>query len=283
MELEREKEIFSYKISANYLSNFMPKRKFLEQTIKRMAFIPRYNYEYLDYLKISFDMEEINGVFLPMVCFCDIPLHQLSVHAEGSQGYGKFGIALTKEWGDRQGLQPIHYINPNSKFSKQFRNSLNLVLNQISQHDEIDKTIDEISESLFEQLCFMKPNVGCMDKTIDDKKAQIKKNFHDEHEWRYIPNLQTDEILEMIIDPIDQEYFVAERDTRIFTDLLIKIKRSYLPFRATDVKYIFVETGKDRLDLINFVLSLKGRKINKQEKHLIISKIIVYSDLVEDL
>lgn len=26
-----------------------------------------------------------------MVCFCDIPLHQISVHAEGSHGYGKFG------------------------------------------------------------------------------------------------------------------------------------------------------------------------------------------------
>ena len=48
LQFEDSSEEYSYKVSANYLSNFMPKREYLEIALKNMAFIPRYYYEYLD-------------------------------------------------------------------------------------------------------------------------------------------------------------------------------------------------------------------------------------------
>lgn len=273
---------FPYKVSANYLSNFMRKKDYLEIAIKNMAFIPRYYYEYLDYLDLNYNKENIKGIFVPMVCFCDIPLHQISIHAEGDSGYGKFGIALTKEWGEQNGLQPIHYVNPKSMFTQQFQLSLNSVLKEIEKID-IDSKLDELSDSLLEQLRFMKPNFGIMDKFSGEKIEKIKKNFHDEHEWRFVPNIDTDDAPDIIIDPTDQEYFLAEKNTKVFTESLRAIKKSYLKFSVEDIKYLFVETDKDRDNLITYIMKLRGNKLLKKDKYKMVSKIIVYSDLAEDL
>lgn len=283
LQLKDNSDDYSYKISANYLSNFMPERKFLELTLKNMAFIPRYYYEYLDYMTIKFSNERIDGIFIPMVCFCDIPLHQLHIHVEGPSGYGKFGIALTKGWGERNGLQPIHYINPQSNFAKQFQNSLNMALDSIANNINNTKEFDEISDTLLDQLKFMKPNTGKMNKKKGDKEYQVNKNFHDEHEWRFVPDLSIKKAPELIIDPIDQEYYLAEKSTKIFTNSMPKIRESYLKFSVDDIKYIFVETEKDREELINFIQGMKGHKISKDKKVQMISKIVIYDDLVEDL
>ena len=239
LQFEDSSEEYSYKVSANYLSNFMPKREYLEIALKNMAFIPRYYYEYLDYMTINFSDERIDGILIPMVCFCDIPLHQLHIHVEGASGYGKFGIALTKEWGEKNGLQPIHYVNPQSNFAKQFQKSLNLVLENIANNIENTNEFDSVSDALLEQLRFMKPNTGKMDKSDNNKEYQVKKNFHDEHEWRFVPDIGINKAPELIINPIDQEYNLAEKNTKIFTNSMPNIRESYLRFLVDDIKYIF--------------------------------------------
>ena len=173
-----ELEEIKYKVSANYLSNFMRKREYLEDTIKRMAFIPRYCYENLEYMNLLLYDEKIKGIFIPMVCFCDIPLHQIAYHAAGEKGYGKFGIALTKEWGKKNDLQNIHYVNEGSKFLKQFENAMNMIIQNLDQ--EKSKLFDTLSDSMLEHLQYMKPNYGTMKKEIDSQSKTIKKNFHDE-------------------------------------------------------------------------------------------------------
>lgn len=52
-----------------------------------------------------------------MKCFCDINLHRINRHLDW---YGYYGLAFSKEWGMRNGIQPIQYINPDSALRKDF-------------------------------------------------------------------------------------------------------------------------------------------------------------------
>lgn len=46
-----------------------------------------------------------------MLCFCDIPQEQLSIHIEK---YGEFGIAFSKQFLLRHGAFPVHYVPRNA-------------------------------------------------------------------------------------------------------------------------------------------------------------------------
>ena len=123
-------------IGANALFNFMRKYEYLESALKRMSFVPRYYPETVDYLNIMIGEESVKEWYIPMCCFCDIPLHQLSVHAEGDNGYGKFGIALHKQFGISRGISPIHYINNPSIETENLSIALNLMLATKDIYDE---------------------------------------------------------------------------------------------------------------------------------------------------
>ena len=60
--------------------------------------------------KVSYAREKIIGPKLkrefgvPMVSFCDLRLSELKAHINK---YGNYGIGLTKEWANRNGLNPV--------------------------------------------------------------------------------------------------------------------------------------------------------------------------------
>lgn len=265
-----------YMVSANYLSNFMQKFDYLLSTLKRMSFIPRYCREELDYIELTNKGDKIKAIYIPMTCFCDIPLHQISVH---SSSYGKYGIALTKEWGVRKGLQTIHYVTPNTEYMNQFENSFNNIIDIVP--NEPNEILDALSDTLLDQLLYMKPITGNMSSKA--KSNLIKKNFHDEHEWRYIPKIKSKDLPFIFTDPNDGDYVVIENENQKLSESMKQLKYTYLNFEVPDIKYIFVENDKDRDRLIREILSFKGNRLKKIDKMLLISKIIVYSDFEEDI
>ena len=103
------------KITANALFNFMRNYSYLEDILLNMCICPRYYPEEVEYLGLQYNSEPLTEWYIPMTCFCDIPLHQISYHSEGNPlnpndtGYGKFSIAFHKEFGIKKGIQPIHY------------------------------------------------------------------------------------------------------------------------------------------------------------------------------
>src|SRR5690606_40320209 len=79
-------------ISPNSLFHFTKKIEYLIDIFKR-GFQPRFCAEKLQLLEYS----SIRGYNLgiPMTCFCDISLGQISNHISM---YGNYGIGMTKEW-----------------------------------------------------------------------------------------------------------------------------------------------------------------------------------------
>lgn len=74
-------EAVQSKITANALFNFMREYSFLEKVIFNMAISPRYYPEDISYLNLRYNGKDLTEWYIPMTCFCDIPLHQISYHA----------------------------------------------------------------------------------------------------------------------------------------------------------------------------------------------------------
>lgn len=268
------------KLSANALFNFMPEYGYLETIINNMYFSPRYNTEYVDYLELDYQGEKFKKWMIPMTCFCDIPLHQVSHHAEGIDGYGKFCIAIHKEFGIRNNIQPVQYLNPESVLTRNLKEAINILITNIERTDKGNPALDSdtyvtLTNYLFEHLTIIKPLYGLMDK----KSRLIQKNFHDEHEWRYVPQLNYNELPPMLID---EEEILVEQERKIFTESIAHSKNGLLKFKVEDIRYIFVDTVESRDKLINFIHHKKGRKWTLEEKYLLVSKIKVYNELKED-
>ena len=277
-------EVIQSKITANALFNFMREYSYLEKAILNMAICPRYYPEDISYLNLKYNSKDLTEWYIPMTCFCDIPLHQISYHAEGNsillndKGYGKFSIAFHKEFGIRKGIQPIHYLNTSSVQVEELTAALNILINKDSDYSEDS---DILMNFIFEYIRMIKPYTGKMKRRDRDNNViEIKKNFQDEHEWRYIPKLNPRELPLMLIE---EEEIRAEEINKIYTDSILQTRNGVLKFDVEDIRYIFVDTVQNRNRLIQFIRGKrKGRRLSSQEKDILISKIMVYDELKED-
>lgn len=276
------------KITANALFNFMQDYSFLEKILLNMSIFPRYYPEDISYLKLKYKSKDLTEWYIPMTCFCDIPLHQISYHAEGNpsspedRGYGKFSIAFHKSFGIKKGIQPIHYLNQESINAVELTNTMNLLLSEDFEGvSEASKVNDIITNFIFEYIRIIKPYYGQMKRKGKDNQIQIiKKNFQDEHEWRYIPKLESNELPLMLIEEKD---ILAEEVNKFYTDSIPLTTKGVLSFNVDDIRYIFVDTNQNRNKLIKFIREKrKGRRLTRQEKDILISKIMVYDELKED-
>ena len=250
--------------SANALFTFMDKISYLKDILEKKLIFPRYCRENIEYLGLN----KLPEIAFPMKCFCDIFINKLYEHMNL---YGKYGIALSKEWGLRNQIQPVQYIN-NSSF---IINSIQDLYNHIQElHMEDDfisdknKDIKYIEYNLYDRLRFIKPIYGDM-----YRKGKLLKNlnFHDEHEWRYILKVDDDNIY---------PYITEFNNLLNLSDDLSKNPNYGLKIDSNDIKYIIVKSNTDRKNLIKFIM--KKCSYDEMEKYILISKIIVFNELEVD-
>ncbi|MFJ7890380.1 abortive infection system antitoxin AbiGi family protein [Lysinibacillus xylanilyticus] len=252
------------KQSANVLFKFMNRLDYLKDIIKNEAIMPRYYEEMIDYLNI----EGIDKIAFPMSCFCDIHLNKLVYHMEN---YGYYGLGLSKVWGIKQGIQPIHYINTYSEL----RNDFSDIFNDIFKMSNEERTKHKVyHDYLLHKLFFMKPIEGKM-ITSD---GYPHRNFHDEKEWRFIPsfkNVETD--LPMVVD---QEQ-LNPKSYNAYSQGISQKTELWLKFEFEAIKYIIVNNQDDRKELIEFIIDHQIGE-SEYERHTLISKIMVFTELGED-
>ncbi|MEK5260688.1 abortive infection system antitoxin AbiGi family protein [Paenibacillus sp. FSL L8-0663] len=250
--------------SANVLFNFMKNLDYLKLILTDKAMVPRYYEETLNYLNIV----NIKSIAFPMTCFCDIHLNKLVPHMSF---YGHFGIGLNKEWGIKKGIQPIHYINVESHLKHDFSRIFEYALNLSAE--EKSGLNNEYDDFLLTNLLYMKPLNG---KMLRNEKYE-ERNFHDEREWRYIPKLSESSTDLPLLVPPEQ---LNPKAYNIYSNGLRRCQDLWLKLDYKNIKYLIVKGEEDRKELISFIeTEISAETI---EKHILISKILVFDELKED-
>ena len=244
--------------SADTFFHFVDKFKYLNQIIFDKRFYARYSEEDFEFFDIN-----INRALVAMKCFCDIPLHRVKEHKDE---YGSFCIGMTKEWGLKVGLQPVFYFNSNSDYPKIVKNAFFAAINY-----EENESLINMTEILNYNLKFQKAVYG------NDRKTKKNKNFTDEKEWRYVPNLSDDlDISEVVIN----EAVLNNDILKESYNNILKENGYFLNFSYDDIKYIFVDTNSQRKTLIRKIKKLKDE--TEDTKNKLITRICVWEEMEED-
>jgi hypothetical protein len=115
------------------------------------------------------------GAF-PMVCFCDIPLSEIKNHIDS---YGSYGIGLTKNWAKQTGLNPVLYIERNSRLA----NFLNMQSNRLLEFHQEGKPDTASMFEYFKFLSYCKNYEGRLKR---GEKNEANYRFYNEREWRIV-------------------------------------------------------------------------------------------------
>ena len=245
------------KINPDTLFHFAKKVEYIIPEIKAKKLYPRYCKEDISYLHI----DGLKNISYPMKCFCDINLHKLSEHVAW---YGCCGIALSKEWGIKSGIQPLHYINENSAL----RQDLTTAFLAAIRSDSEDENIQNLKDYIAHELMFSKPYSGMMYNSFAEKE-QVKC-FTDEQEWRYIPDLSKTNLPQIITDVDKISY---EERTQNYTNALNKKTDTAISFEYNDLRYIIVKSVEDSEKMIAAIMNLDIEEI---EKYKLTSKILIW-------
>ncbi len=203
-----------------------------KETLKLMfknGFWPRYCLEDIRWV----NQDDADYMAFPMVCFCDIPLSRISEHVGF---YGYYGLGMTKEWANANGLNPILYLASDNNLMAETR-ALNYHAHRCSEKEEISAAKDTM-RYLYMHI---KPSDGNM--IVDGQP--VEKEFYQESEWRYVPKNGSIEAYLTKAKFDDQDQLQAAN--------VATKEHASLKFSPKDVKYIFVKNDADIPDMINFI------------------------------
>jgi len=245
---------------SNSLFHFTNNETFLFDIFKS-GFWPRYCLEDIEWQGFP----KFEFVAFPMVCFCDIPLSRITEHTEL---YGSYGIGLTKEWAERNSLNPVIYISPNSGLSESILANMNFAA-QSCENIEENETNNQLDESRF-LVAHIKPTHG---KMLKEGKP-FERDFYQESEWRYVPRNN------QILTHLTHEEF---KDTDSIDISNYKSKK-YCSLKITpnDVAYIFVPTDSDIPKIISFIRAELGDYSNN-DLMVLYSRIVSIEKLNGDM
>jgi hypothetical protein len=133
-----------------------------------------------------------------VVCFCDIPLGDLALHAEK---YSHFGLAFSKDFLLEQGANPVFYV-ADSQLGRPVSGAVEAVFgNERSRKALFDKAFRVLEsfvklepESVTASAglwSFIGWYIGCFIKPFDPKKEETDpENYYMEREWRVLGKVE---------------------------------------------------------------------------------------------
>lgn len=209
---------------SNHLYHFDREPDRIIETLKHKGFTLNYVIEDFSYLNIK----ALEQVAFPMLCFCDIPDKENRLESHKTL-YGKYGIGLTKNWGNRHGIQPVHYIVPQSPFACDLKQAIETAFS-INPASAQSETIT-LSDFLVTILAYAKPLWG-----LNDKASYC---FEDECEWRFIPSDLAPNLPRFIPHP-------GKDKLENYQKTLWRQETYLLEFGYEDISSIFVAAGESQ-------------------------------------
>lgn len=209
--------------------------------LERKSFTLNYVEEDFSFLNI----EGLDKVAFAMLCFCDIPIDGPRIKPH-SELYGKFGLGLTKEWGRRVGVQPIHYLPESSPFVNDLKDTLSTGF--ALDYDAASPDAQRLADFLPTVLAYAKPLWG----------YEFGRDYcyEDECEWRYVPSAL----------PLGLEVFIpsptaAELDD--YRKTLWRRETFGLEFEYSDITCIFASSEADTITYIQAINKLDIPNLDK--------------------
>lgn len=194
-------------------------------------------------------------LLIPMVSFCDIPFSQILNH---KNNYGSYGIGLKKKWAEKNGLNPVLYVEQNSQLSNNFFEHLYLKIG--SENKTISKFTNE-QKYIFDVFRYLKNYQGDLKRM--GKKTIPDYRFSDEREWRYVLTLESEHAMFGNMKKIEigkiPEY--KEKYNRL-------ISSERLLFEPDDISYIIIKSESERDKVIRNLETVKGKYPHDQVKRL---------------
>lgn len=281
---------------------------------------PRFCIENIDYLDLTVNKISYDEIAVLQKCFCDIPLHMIMTNFdmiltadsqkklanydkqrffEGNNHpgfYGTYGIAFSKKWCEEKNLQPVQYLNCDSMYTKDFGR---LVDSMIHRKNLPNRYVGDIVQ----RLALIKPLRGNMKRYAnydgENVEIEVEKNFHDEQEWRFIPDLKQLTALNKKgpyrVDPVianpnlmqlqlgPGERYLDNQSSLIQNQQYEKL---WLRFNYDDIRYIIVPDSEARINIVNFIMSLPAENFDSSKlvdpKYILLSKILVLDEIRKD-
>lgn len=225
-------------------------------SILQNGFYPKCCMEDIEWFDLPNDVQ----MAFPMCCFCDIPLSRLSEHTDY---YGNYGVGLTKDWGIRNKLNPVVYTPPNGQIQSLMKHLYERLLDDISDGTQFDIRRDELSNESYKLWSLIKPVTGKM------YGSDTVKEFYQENEWRYVPNV---EVL------LTETQFIENRDR--LDKILQKMRLVFLP---DDIRYIFVKNDDDIPTIIDHINENIHTFKHPDDLKILQSRIISLTTLQRDI
>lgn len=242
-----------------------------------------------------------NGIAIPEICFCDIPVTRAQEHAKK---YGKYAIGIDKDIAKtlyNSNLNPVSYLSSD----KLWQSIIDLSVLKSDCIRKIDgKVIDGenyrcvkiVTEN--EKLIFNRNAVDSIDRIIAFSKCESEKdeygkliNYYDEREWRSVIYDRQNENSNWIYDfqgHIFRNNSELKKWIKPYNDALHKCSYAYLPlieectidFLSKLVTHVIVKKESQIPALINYISkssNLFGNSFNSDDKDIEYLKSILIS------
>ena len=246
--------MYTGKISASSLYHFA-KSIDIVLSIIRTGFYPRTAREDMNFLVKKLDHAYIGT---PMVCFTDIPLDHLEEH---TKQYGEYGIGMNKEWGIRNGLNPILYVVDDSDLNKAILDLQGHIADK-NIHDK--KELKNVGKLYWRVAGYFKRYM----------ESESIKPYYDEREWRYlVPFNEGEHIFRLIDDSLTNENIQR---------LNLEVQNKFpLKFTLEDIDNIIIPDGVDKNEIMYVIYNDTG--FIEQDKSKIAYKIKTRNEVYENM
>jgi len=227
---------------------------------------------------VSYAREKIIGknnereIGVPMVSFCDLKLSELGLHMEK---YGRYGIGLTKEWANRNGLNPVLYISRYSPFTDGLLSGLDSIHQHKSKLDMSGEgaSISAVYMNIYNTYRFIKNYEGPLLREGEEKIENYR--YADEREWRYVPPLEMPNLIPFVA--------ITHIKTKSLKNSLNEtIRHIKLSFKPEDIRYLIVEKDSDILELVEHIRGVNGNYNNETLTRLA-SRILTADQINKDI
>lgn len=208
-------------------------------------------------------------IIVPMVSFCDIPFSQILSHINN---YGNYGIGLKKSWAEKNGLNPVLYLDQNSSLSNHFIELLTTIKGG-PEKISISKLSKE-KKLAFDCFRYLKNYQSDLKRV--GKKTIKNYRFSDEREWRYVLNPSLEYPIFANMKEIDEQKIKEHKE-----NYSKKIENEKLTFTPDDINYVIIKKESERNSIINKIEKTKSKFSMEQVKRLT-SRIISVEQLTTD-